>query len=276
MKMLIDNFGVVEVELFEVDNELLLCEFNYENKKYSGIIDKNNRVLVPFSSINLENYIFTMDRNNYCFERFSEGKNDYESFHLSKNKENGLFYLRKQFVSDEENSIRVTDTDPPKNSYWFVEITTRDITQKCLYDIRKALIITPAFDLISFETEKSRVLAYVEKGVYTIVDDEVILLASLSSFIDKDGNFLAPLYNPDADDFYDTLDFNYDKSFKHFNRVMDSIEAQLKYKFLEKRNYVEAILAQMYTNIYTEEEMKNSKCSAKILKFPSEVNNDKK
>ena len=57
---------------------------------------------------------------------------------------------------------------------------------------------------------------------------------------------------------------------------MDSITAQLRFKFLEKRNYVEAVLDQMFTNIYTEEEIEASRGLAKIIKFPSEVNNDKK
>lgn len=267
----------MDVDLYQIDKNFYLCEFNYKNNKYSGIMDQKYRILVPFSISRIEEYVFTMDQNNYCFYRHSKKNKNHEAFHLSKNEEDNLFYIKKQFLGKEIDSLRVIDTEPPKNNYWFIETTIDGIVEISLYDIKKAEIITPPFSVISFEKEKGRVLAYVEKCIYAKIDDEQVMLASLSAFIDKDGKFLSQLYNPDTDDCFDTLAYNFDKTFKSFNTTIDCMRADLKDKFLSKKQYVEDTLDAMYNNIYTEEEINASKCSAKIIKFPNEVkNNDKK
>ena len=150
-----------------------------------------------------------------------------------------------------------------KNNYWFLESTTRDIVEVSLYDVKTHTILTPSFGLISFEREKGRILAYVEKGLYTKKDDEDILLGTLVSFIDHQGNFVTPLYMPMKDLEYDSRSYNFDKSFKSFNRTIQVMIQDLEIENKGISNHINY----MFNNPYTIEEMNSVKSNAKILDY---------
>lgn len=275
--MIIEGFGEKEIFLYEVENteELFELEFSDNDKTYCGIVDVNGRLLVPISEIPFLEAFATKDSTNYCFTRFDEEENNYESFHLQK-QEDGKFYLKADIKGDNYNNCRLIGTE--KDNYWLIENTYNDITEVALYDVRRAKILTPAFTCISFEVEKSRVLAYVEKEIYSEIDGEQVYLTSLLSFIDYEGNFIAPLYDIDkeVDGYYDSIIFNYDKTFKYFNQFVKTIAEKHKIRYMEHSEHVSEVLIDMYNNLYSVEEINRKRKDAKILDFRRGSSNDKK
>ena len=136
-----------------------------------------------------------------------------------------------------------------------------------MYDVNNHKIITPGFTEISFEQEESRVLAYVEKVLYGDVDGETVYLGSVMSYIDYQGNFLAPLYIPEIDKIFDMLSYNNDSSFKSFNMLTRRIAEGLMIDYQKKSNLVNERLEAMYNNLYTQEELDNAKTKAIILDY---------
>lgn len=270
MKLMINGFGEMDVEFLESEelNDFYFCSFKYKRKKYTAVIDKKGNLLIPFSNVPIQECLFNFEKSDYCFIRYTNGKTNYQSYHFSKNKDN-TFMLKAEITGNEFSACRIIESG--KNSYWFIETTTNNITTLCLYDIKKAKIITPAFTQISFEEEKSRVLAYATKELYGEIDGELEYLTTIATFIDKDGNFLAPLYDMKNDMQYPALDFNHDPNFRHYHHIINLIIQSLGRKYIEERDHVDAVLADMYTNIYTKEQLKPKNNKAKIMKFPSEV-----
>ena len=104
------------------------------------------------------------------------------------------------------------------------------------------------------------------KALYGEYNEEVIYLGSLLSYIDWEGNFVAPFYLPEKDLLYSSITYNFDKSFKSFNITINSITRQLLKEYIEKNDHVTQVLDNMFNDLYTKEEMKpNGK--AKILNF---------
>lgn len=272
MKLMINGFGEMDVEFLESEelNDFYFCSFKYKRKKYTTVIDKKGNLLIPFSNVPIQECLFNFEKSDYCFIRYTNGKTNYQSYHFSKNKDN-TFMLKAEITGNEFSACRIIESG--KNSYWFIETTTNNITTLCLYDIKKAKIITPAFTQISFEEEKSRILAYVTKDLYGEFDDEdePVYLTTVASFIDKDGRFVAPLYDMKSDLQYSALDFNNDEYFKHYHHITNLIIQSLGREYLKERQHIDEVLANMYTNIYTEEQLKPKNNKAKILKFPGEV-----
>lgn len=273
--MYIEGFGEKKVNLWSIEgtDELLGLEFSHKKKKHYGIIDKTGRLLVPFSCVPIVEVFATNDCSSYCFTR-QDDAGKYESFHLMKNKE-GKFTLKADIIGNDITVCRLVST--VKDNYWFIESTTNDITEVCLYDVKNAKILTPLFADISFEEEESRVLAFVEKELYGEMDDgEIVYLTSLLSYIDYEGNFVAPFYDPKNDLCYDTKTYNFDKSFKSFNRFIESVTLKNLKKYQEENDHVTEVLADMFMNLYPVEEIKYEPKRAKILEFRRDVSNDKK
>lgn len=275
MYIIFEDFGKKRVNLKElVDmNELLLGTFKHKKEIYYGIMDKNFKVLVPFSTREIVDFVYTFDRNN-CFFTFIDNENNYNSIHLSRLKEDNLFYIRADIKGTSISNSRLIKTT--KENYWFIESTTDNITEICLYDVKKGKILTPLLSDISFEEEKGRVLAFIEKKLYAKIDNEQVPLISLVSFIDKEGKYLTQFYDTENEQYYDSIIYNFDSNFKGVNRLFESITAREKQIFLEKQNRVNNDIIEMFNNLYTEEEIQSGKQKAKIIKFPSEVTNDKK
>lgn len=275
MELMINGFGKKDVEFLETEelNDFYFCSFKHKRKKYMGLIDKKGNLLIPFSNIPLQEYFFNFDMSDYCFTRYTEGKTNYESFHISKNKD-GSFKVKADIKGNDNVSCRIIESG--KNNYWFIETTQNQITTVCLYNIKKAKIITPPFTEISFEKEKSRVLAFVTKDLYGDINGEDVYLTTIATYIDREGRFLAPLFDMKNDMQYPALDFNHDENFRHYHHIINLIIQSLRKKYIEERKHVDAVLADMFTNIYTKEQLQPKKVQCKIIKFPSEVPNDKK
>lgn len=270
-----EDFGKQRVNLKEIIDmdELLLGSFNYNKEIYYGIMDKNFRVLVPFTTNEIIDFVHTFDRNNIFFTTINK-ENNYNSIHLSRLKEDNLFYIRADIKGTSKSNCRLIKTE--KDNYWFLESTTNGITEICLYDNKNAKILTPLLSDISFEEEKGRVLALIEKKLYAKIDDEQVELISLLSFIDKEGKYLTPFYDTENEQYYDSIIYNFDSNFKAVNRTFQSIANKEKQILIEKRERVNNDIIELFNNLYTEEEINSCKQNAKILKFPSEVENDKK
>lgn len=274
--MYIEGFGEKKVNLWNIEgtDELLELEFSHKKKKHYGIIDKTGRLLVPFSHVPIVEAFATNDRSNYCFTKQDCETGKYESFHLMKDKA-GKFTLKADIVGNDITNCRLIGTI--KDNYWFVESTTNGITEVCLYDVINAKILTPLFSDISFEEEESRVLAFVEKELYGEMDDgEIVYLTSLLSYIDYEGNFVTPFYDPKNDLCYDARTYNFDKSFKSFNRFLQSVTTKNLAKYMDDNSHVTEVLADMFTNLYSIEDIKKEPERAKILEFRRDVSNDKK
>lgn len=274
MCMYIEGFGNKRIKLFSVEGteELFGLEFIHKFKKYYGVVDGNGNLLVPITGVPIIEVFATKDRKDYCFTR-QNGEEDFESFHVQKSSD-GKFHLKADITGNEVTKCRMIGT--VKDNYWFIESITDGITEVCLYDVKKAKITTPLFTEISFEEEDSRVLAYVEKEIYADIDGERVYLTSLLSFVDYDGDFVAPLYDPEIDLFYEAINHNFDKTFKSFYRVIDSIRNTAVNRYNDKNNHVTEILANMYTNLYSVTDVKQPRKPARVLEFRKGNNYDKK
>lgn len=275
MGMYIEGFGEKEITLYVIENTEELFELQFSDKDiiYSAVVDVNGRVLVPISEMGFYEAFSTRDSNNYCFTRLNEETNDYESFHLQK-QEDGKFYLRADIKGNQYNNCRLIGTE--KDNYWLIENTYNNITEVSLYDVRNAKILTPSFSCISFEKEKSRVLAYVEKELYGEIDGEMVYLTRLLSYIDYNGKFIAPLYDIDKeiDGYYDAMIFNYDNSFKYFNQFIKNITEQRKNSYINHNQHITEVLMDMYNNLYSEDDVNRKRKDAKILEFRKGNSND--
>jgi len=273
--MKIEGFGNKRIILYDVEGteDLFGLMFFHKFKKYYCVADKNGRLLVPISDYPIVEVFATKDRKNYCFVK-EDLKGNFESFHVSIKEEDGKFYLKKSYKGNEYTNLRMIGTI--KDNYWFLESVTDGIKEVCLYDVKKAQIITPLLTEISFEQEESRVLAYVEKEIYADIDDEKVYLTSLLSFIDYDGDFVTPFYDTEIDMYYETISYNFDKSFRSFRRFIDSVTQRSVDKYNEESNHVREVLADMFTNLYPVEDVKKVPKDAKILEFRKGSKNDKK
>jgi len=274
--MYIEGFGEKRITLYEIEGtkELFQLQFSHKMKKYYGIVDFTGRVLVSISEVPIVEIFATNDRLNYCFTKFDEENNSYESFHLQKQND-GKFYLKADVKGNEVTNCRLVGTI--RDEYWFIESTTNDIVNFSLYDVNQAKILTPGFTGISFEEEDSRVLAFVEKDIYTDIDGDIVYLTSLLSYIDYDGNFVAPIYDTDKeiDSYYEAISYNLDKSFKSYNRFIESVTQKHRNRYIEHSNHVTEVLADMFTNLYSVEDIKKKKLT-KILEYKRSNNHDKK
>lgn len=264
--MYIEGFGDKRVKLYVIEGteDLLEMEFSHKRKKYSGIVDKSYRLLVPFSDVPILEVFATKDKTNYCFTRQEENTGRYESFHLLKEKDD-KFYLRADIKGNDETNCRLVGT--VKDDYWFIETDINGPIEFCLYDVRKAEIVTSSFNEISFEEEESRVLAFVRKDIYSNIDGDDIYLTGLFSYIDYNGNFIAPIYDVELDVYYDSRCYNFDKVFKSYNRFLGSITNNHRNKFIEKNKHIDEVLADMFVNVYSEEELRKNNQPAKILEY---------
>ena len=68
-KIYVESFGYQKVSLLEIEEleELFVAEFSYKKNKYYGIIDKNARLLVPFSTNQIVEVFATNDKSECCF-----------------------------------------------------------------------------------------------------------------------------------------------------------------------------------------------------------------
>lgn len=276
MYMYIEGFGEKRITLYEIEGtkELYQIEFSHKKKKYYGVVDFNGRLLISISEVPIIEIFATNDRLNYCFTKFDDENNSYESFHLQK-QEDGKFSLKAYVKGNENTNCRLVDTI--KDEYWFIESTTDGIVNFSLYDVKQAKILTPGFTGISFEEEKSRVLAFVEKDIFTDIDGDIVYLTSLLSYIDYEGNFVTPIYDTDkeVDSYYDAISYNFDKSFKSYNRFIESVTEKHRNRYIEHNNHVTEVLADMFTNLYSVEDIKK-KTPTKILEYKRSSNHDKK
>lgn len=274
MDMYINGYGNKKVKLYTIEgtDELLELEFFHDRKKYYGVIDSNGRLLVPISEIPILESFATNDRTNYCFTKQDKYTGFYESFHLLKEKDN-QFYLRADISGDEYTNCRLVPTI--KDDYWFIESTANGIMEFNLYDARNAQILTPGFTEISFEKEKSRVLAYVEKDLYANIDNENIYLTSLCSYIDYAGNFISDIYDTKSDLIYDARSYNFDKKFKRFNTFVSMLLDDHIKKYNDKQRNVTEVLCDMFNHLYSADDLKLGK-PAKILEYRRNCSNDEK
>ena len=265
MKINIDKFGEKNITLYEVEGtkELFLACFSHQGEEYSAIIDKDGRALTSFSTQPFQEVFTTKDKENYGFTRYDTNQSNYESFHLQKD-QSGIYQVKTYVQSDDNVTSRLVNTI--KDEFWFLESTSNGITEIALYDVKQAKLITPYFTDISFEEEEGRVLAFVEKDICVIDDGEVIPLAGLLSYIDWDGNFVAPIYIPEKDEQYPSLLFNHSKGFSRFYAAVNELTKRLVKEYYEKDEHIDEVLTDMFNNLYTEEEV-NPKRQAKILEF---------
>lgn len=264
-KIDVEGFGKKSILLYELDgtNEIFTASFKHLGNLYQGVVDKNGRILIPFDTIQITDIFSTKDYENYCITKYNENSKKYHSYHLQFRQ--GAFYLVADIVGNNYTNCRLIASE--KDEFWFIEATTNDITEISLYDVYNYKIITPGFTEISFEQEESRVLAFVEKALYTKEGEENIYLSSLLGYIDYDGNFITPLLEAENELEYDTRKYNYDKTFKSFNTAIQLITEALEIEYQEKSQRVNEELANLFNNPYTEEEMQLSKTKTRIIEF---------
>lgn len=264
-KILVEGFGKKNIILYEVSgtDQLLIANFKHEKKIYQGILNPKGKILVPFDTNLICDSFSTEDYANYCFTRYNENTNEYHSYHLQL--DNGSFYLAADIVGNHYTNCRLIETE--KDEFWFIEATTDGITEVSLYDVYHHEILTPGFTEISFEQNESRILAFVEKVLYAKNDGENIYLASLMAYIDYEGNFVTPLFNPENEVTYDSKIYNLDKSFKSFYNAIQLITQTFEKEYLDKSERVNEELAILFNNPYTEEEIKPTKRKTKIINF---------
>ena len=82
--------------------------------------------------------------------------------------------------------------------------------------------------------------------------------------------------NQQTDGYYDSIIFNYDKSFKYFNQFIKTIAEKHKIRYMEHSEHVSEVLIDMYNNLYSVEEINRKRKDAKILDFRRGSSNDKK
>lgn len=265
MYMYVEGFGEKRIKLYSIEgtNELLKLEFYHKRKKYHGIIDNSGRLLIPISEVPILEVFATEDRTNYCFTKQDVKTGSYESFHLSKSEDK--FYLKADIKGNEITNCRLVGTI--KDDYWFIESITDNSTEVSLYDVRNGKILTPGFTEISFEKEESRVLAFVEKDIYSEIDDNYLYLTSLLSYIDYEGNFVSSIYDTEMDVNYDARSYNFDRTFKSYYRFLDLVLNNHRKKIIEKNEHVNEVLVDMFINLYPIEEIKRVNKPAKILKY---------
>lgn len=266
-KILVEGFGKKHLTLYEVTgtDQLLIATFKHENKSYQGIINIKGQILVPFDTILIQDIFATKDHTNYCFTRYNKENNKHHSYHLQYDDNN--FYLAADIVGNDKTNCRLIETE--KNEFWLIETTTDGITEVSLYDIYNKKILTPGFTEISFEQQKSRILALVEKAIYTKNCDENIYLASLMAYIDYNGKFVTPLYNPEKEETYDSKMYNFDESFKSYYNAIEIITEKFEEEYFEKSERVYEQLDFLFNHPYTDEEIKLAKRKAKIIDFNS-------
>ena len=261
----VEGFGKKNLTLYEVTgtNQLLIATFKHKKKVYEGIVDVKGHILVPFDTVSIHEVFSTKDYTNYCFTRYNEENNQYHSYHLQL--DNGIFRLIADIVGNDNTNCRLTGTE--KDEFWLIEATTDGITEVSLYDVYHHKILTPGFTEISFEQEESRILAFVEKALYTKNQGKNIYLASLMAYIDYEGKLVTPLYNPEKEETYDSRIYNFDENFKSFYSAIQIITQNFEKEYFEKSERVDQELAFLFSNPYTEEEMKLAKRKTKIINF---------
>ena len=84
----IPGFGKQELRLYQIEEvkDIYIGKFNFEDKEYIGIIDKNGRILVPFSENKITDIFKTKDNLDYCFTIGINYKQ--ASYHIIKNRNN--------------------------------------------------------------------------------------------------------------------------------------------------------------------------------------------
>ena len=261
----VEGFGKKNLTLYEVTgtNQLLIATFKHKKKVYEGIVDVKGHILVPFDTVLIHEVFSTKDYTNYCFTRYNEENNQYHSYHLQL--DNGTFRLAADIVGNDKTNCRLIGTE--KDEFWLIEATTNEITEVSLYDVYHHKILTPTFTEISFEQEESRILAFVEKALYTKNQGKNIYLASLMAYIDYEGKLVTPLYNPEKEETYDSRIYNFDENFKSFYSAIQIITQNFEKEYFEKSERVDQELAFLFSNPYTEEEMKLAKRKTKIINF---------
>lgn len=271
-KVYVEDYGYKKLQIYDIEgtDNLILIKFVHENNIYTGITTSGGMVVVPFSNDIIYEIFATNDKKEWCFT-FKNNNNNFRSYHIGIN--NDKYYLKADIQGNEVTSCRLVNTI--NDNYWFIETTTNDLVEVNLYDPYKDKILTPSFTEISFEEEEGRVLAFVEKDIYKYEDDSSYYLGSMLSFIDKDGNFIAPIYIPELDNFYDSRCYNNDSNFKVFQTFLQRIILQLNEISENKNNYITDILGNMYSNLYSEKDLVISKGPAKIIKFNGGSNEKK-
>lgn len=262
-KILVENFGYQKLSCYPIKgmHGLYMATFIAKKKQYYGIID-GYKILVPFSQNEFIDSFVNDDRSEYCVT-VKDKEYKYISYHLSQEK--NKYHLVAVINGNKKTTCRLVPTE--KNEFWFIESKSDGITEYSLYDVKDKKILTPGFTDISFEEENGRVLAFVEKDLYVKdPDNDLIYLGALLTFIDYNGNFLAPLYMPENDLFYEALSYNFDKSFKSFQYTIQQIKIALYNEYKEKNELTNEHIGNMFNNLYTEEELKQ-KGPAKIIEY---------
>ena len=116
--VMIPGYGKQELYLYEVEgtDELFLADFCYQDKEYEGVVDLNANLLVPFSTVKIQDCFADLDRSNYCFTRFNDNGKTCESFHLSRI--DGNYQLVEDIKGNEITTCKLIPSG--KNNYWFL------------------------------------------------------------------------------------------------------------------------------------------------------------
>lgn len=274
-KTYIEGYGYKKLYLIEINanTKLYVACFKHDKENMYGVIDGEGKLLIPFSNCEFEEIFSNKNKSDFCFTRFNSDKTDYESFHI-KRENNGKFCQRAHIQGNGYTKCRLIRTE--KDEFWFIEAITDGITEVSLYSVDEAKIITPGFTDISFEEEKSRVLAFTEKSLFHKNEDgNQVYLGALLAYIDWQGRFLTPFYQPEEDLYYESINYNFDRNFKSYNLVIDRIVERLYERYQIKSNQVNANLLEMFNNIYTEEELAMP-VKTKVIEFRKGQTNEKK
>lgn len=270
-KVYIEEYGYKKIEIYDIDDEtdFNIVKFIHNNRIYTGLVTSSGEIIISFSTDEIYEIFATKDKKQYCFTFKTDS--GFRSYHIEKN--DNKYCLKADIYGNDVTSCRLVNTI--NDNYWFIESNTNNLIEYSLYDPNNAKILTPAFTEISFEEEEGRVLAFVEKDIYKQEDNENYYLGSMLSYIDKNGSFLTPIYVPELDNFYDARCYNNDFNFKAFQTFLQRITIKLDEIYNQKNDYVTDILGNMYSNLYSENELVIEKGLAKVIIFPGGSNEKK-
>lgn len=276
------GYKLIKYTSIEGTDQIKFFTFRHKIKEYNGIITKTGNIITPISTMPVIKYFSTKDKDDYCFIHYDDINDNYESYHIKRDKEKNKYFLQAKFQSDEKSSCRVVnllDTkfnsenlnerkviNNIKDNYWIIEKESHGIIEVALYSPKQAKVLTPFFNYVRFETEESRVLAYFQKDIYSKSDG--VRLTTICGFIDYNGNFITPFYDQIKDEFYDASTYNLDKTFFSFNAFIETRGLEEEQKHQEENAYIDSKLEVLLNNLYSEKEvMPNVTKKAKIIQF---------
>lgn len=231
----IPGFGKQELRLYQIEEvkDIYIGKFNFEDKEYIGIIDKNGRILVPFSENKITNIFKTKDNLDYCFTIGINYKQ--ASYHIIKNRNNYQLTATLSGKINEKCCLINTDVD----NYWLVKCRNQIEESYAIYDVKKRCIITPFVTTIEFQNDNSSpIFAYLEKKVSDLIEGEIHTFTTLACYINKNGQFISPLLDMEDEVTYSTEKLNSDLGFENFNNCVMSILIHHRRQFDIKQNRI--------------------------------------